>query len=138
MYINFLAVFLAGGVSLFLAWAWYSNFLFGRQWRALSGLPDEYHQQMATDKKMMAQTMLIYFVGLVLMAGVLARVLFYMGAYGVMDGITTAFWMWIGFVAPCMLGMKLWERKTWAYYFINVGYVLLALVVSGVILMLWH
>lgn len=138
IYINFLAIFVTGVVSFLLGWLWYSDFVFGRRWRFLNGVSEESHQEMSRDKKRMMKSMGIYFLSLLIMTGVLARVLFYMGAYGIRDGLETAFWVWFGFVVPSMLGMVLWEKKSWEYYFINVGYILLALVVSGVILTLWH
>jgi hypothetical protein len=138
IYINFPAILVASIASFVLGWLWYSDFIFGRRWRALGGISEEYHQEMSGDKKQMTKSMVLYFISLVLMVGVLARVLFYMGAYGIVDGITTALWMWFGFVVPSMLGMVLWEKKTWCYYLINVGYILLALLASGIILTLWR
>ncbi|MCR4274969.1 MAG: DUF1761 domain-containing protein [Candidatus Campbellbacteria bacterium] len=138
IYINFTAIFAASVASFLLGWLWYSDFIFGRRWRTLNNVSEESHQQMSGDKKKMTKSMVLYFVSLVVMVGVLARTLFYMGAYGIGDGISTALWMWIGFVVPSMLGMVLWEKKSWEYYFINVGYLLLALITSGVILTLWR
>ncbi len=137
IYMNIPAILAASALSFIIGWIWYSEPVFGRRWRALSGASEE-HQRDMSDKKVMIRTMLLYFISLVVLAAVLARTLFYMGAYGIGDGISTALWMWIGFVVPSMLGMVLWERKSWEYYFISTGYLLLALLVSGIVIMVWR
>lgn len=137
MYINWLAVLVAAVASFLIGWIWYSDRVFGKEWRRLSGVSDALHQQMASDKKMMRKTMSIYFVSLLLMAFVLAQGVGLAGAYGVIGAVRLAFWTWLGFVVFGSIGSVLWERRPWKFYGINAGYALVTLIVSALILGLW-
>ncbi len=137
MYINWLPVLGAAVLMFILGWIWYSNALFGRTWRALSGISEEYHAQMSQDKKRMWKVMSTYFVSLVLMAWALSYAVVFAGAYGVWDAIRLGFCLWVGFGIPATTGSVLWERKPWKYYGINVGYLLVALLAGTIILTLW-
>lgn len=137
MYINWLPVLGAAVLMFILGWIWYSNALFGRTWRALSGISEEYHAQMSQDKKRMWKVMSTYFVSLVLMAWALSYAVVFAGAYGVWDAIRLGFCLWVGFGIPATIGSVLWERKPWKYYGINVGYLLVALLAGTIILTLW-
>jgi len=120
-----------------LGWIWYSNALFGRKWRALAGISEEYHMQMAQDKKRMWKVMSIYFISLVLMAWALSYAVVFVGAYSIMDAFWLGLCLWVGFGIPATIGSVLWERKSWKYYGINVGYLLVALLAGSIILTLW-
>ncbi len=79
------------------------------------------------------------YVALSLLASMLvAYVMNYFGiAWGVYDwvgAIELALWCWIGFMAPSMLGMVLWDQKPLRLYFINTLYWLVSLIVMAIIL----
>jgi hypothetical protein len=138
--INYLAVLVCGIVALALGYAWYGP-LFGKQWMALSGMsmPQSMTPEM---KKSMSKSYAITFVGALVMAYVLAHSLAFGNAAldmsGIAAGLQGAFWNWLGFVAPAMIGMVLWEGKPWKYYFITAGYYLASLLIMGVILSVWQ
>jgi hypothetical protein len=136
---NWLAVLVAAVVSFLAGWAWYSNTLFGQAWRRLSGITEEMHMQwVAEGKGKMGKTMSLFFLALLVQAYVLSQVLVYMGAFGALDGVRLGFWMWLGFAVPASIGMVLWDRRPWKRYFIDGGYLLLVLLISGVILVVWR
>jgi len=49
-------------------------------------------------------------------------------------GLDLGFTMWIGFIAPIMFGIVLWERKPVRLYLLNVMFQLISLLVMAVIL----
>lgn len=79
------------------------------------------------------------FIGL-LAAMVVAYVMSYVslawGFYDWIGALELGFWCWVGFIAPTMLGMVLWEQKPFKLYLINVLYWLVALLVMAQIIVL--
>src|SRR3989344_4502289 len=99
--VNFIAILLAGVVSMAVGFLWYGPMLFGKQWIKLMGYTDE---SMKKAQKEMGKTYTMSFVLTLIMAYVLSHVMglsqsFY-GNSGISTGLMTAFWMWIGFVMP--------------------------------------
>jgi len=135
--INYLAVLVCGVVSMILGALWYGP-LFSKQWVALSGMTPE---KMEEGKKKMTSGYLVTFIGALVMAYVLAHTLVFAQSYmeveGISSGLSTGFWMWLGFIAPVTLGSVLWEGKSWKLYFINNGYNLILLLIMGSILAVW-
>lgn len=59
-------------------------------------------------------------------------------AWGVSDlagAVQLAFLIWLGFIAPPMLGSFLWDHKPFALFCINAGYWLVSLLVMALILL---
>lgn len=135
--VNYLAVLAGGIVSMILGALWYGP-LFSKQWIALSGITLE---KMEEGKKKMVTGYLITFIGALLMTYLFSHILAFAQSYmdkeGLMSGLSTGFWIWIGFVAPVTLGSTLWEGKPWKLYFLNNGYNLIQLLLIGMILAIW-
>lgn len=139
--INYLAVIASAISAMALGFVWFGP-LFGKQWIAAMGWTEA--EVAAGREKMQKEgwkTYGIQAIGALVMAYVLAHALIfgmaYTQTYGVVGGLTGAFWYWLGFVAPVMLGIVLWDGKPWALFFIQGGYYLITMLVMGVILALW-
>lgn len=136
--INYTAVVAAAVAAFAVGFAWYGP-LFGSAWRKLQGISAE--QMVAAQKKGMAGTMALGFLGTLVMSGVLAHVVIFASAYfnvsGAASGLQSAFWCWLGFVAPVTLGKVLWEGKAWKLWYIDAGHYLVAMGVMGAILAAW-
>jgi len=129
--VAFLPILFAGVVSVVIGFVWYHPKVFGSAWVRLTNLSPE---AVETGKKRMP---LMAFFGLV--ASMLAAyVMNYFGvAWGVYDvigAIELGFWCWIGFVAPTMLGIVLWEQKSFKLYLINVLYWLVSFIAMAIVL----
>lgn len=129
--ISFLPILIASIAHVIIGMIWYNPKVFGTAWAQAAGMrPD----QMERGKKMMPVMAGVGFLSAMLVA----YVLFHFGiAWGVFDwigGIELGFWIWLGFVAPVLLGSVLWEMKPFKYFLINASYWLLSLVVMGIIL----
>jgi hypothetical protein len=134
--INFLAVLVASVVSMVVGFLWYSPFLFAKPWMKLSGMTKD---KMA--KANMTKTYGVSFVVAIVTAYVLAHVMgLSMNFYnysGLMTGLSSAFWMWLGFVMPVQLTGWLFDGKALNLFLINTGYQLASLLAMGVVLGLW-
>lgn len=130
--VDFFSVLSAGIVSLVIGFVWYHPSVFGGAWTRLTNLSPE---QVERGKKRMP---IMAFFGL-LASMLAAYVMNYFGiAWGVFDiigAIELAFWCWLGFVVPSMLGMVLWEQKSLKLYFINSVYWLVAFIAMAIVLL---
>ena len=136
--VNFWGVLVAAIAAFVLGGFWFGPF-FGKPWMRAVGITHEQMERMK-EKGMSAmwRSYLAMFIGVLVMAYVLAHVLAVfsgsadaaLGSLGVSGGL----WMWIGFVAPVMLGPVLWEGRSWKYWFITAGYYLVSLILMGIII----
>lgn len=140
--VNYLAIFVCGIAAMTLGTLWYGP-LFGKTWMALAGFKPEDRERMKQDpkaKRKMYQSYSIMFVASLVMAYVLTHIMVfatsYFGESGIMAGISSGIWTWLGFVATTTIGSVLWEQRPWKYWYIVAGYYLVQLVMMGVILAL--
>lgn len=124
-------VLIAGIASVLIGWAWYSPVLFGGAWMRMVGMTPEMAER---GKKRMHVMALIGLAAAMLIAWVMSYVGLLLGVYDWFGGIELGFWCWLGFVAPTMLGMVLWEQKPFRLYLITAGYWLVSFVVMALIL----
>lgn len=133
--INYLAVLATGVVAMILGFLWYGP-LFGKTWMALVGMTPEAVAK--SKKKGMTASYLMMFIGALITASVFAWILESIAQVSIEAGMIGGFWLWLGFIAPVMLGKVLWEGKSWKLYFIDVSYYLVLLMVFGAILGGWQ
>ena len=131
--VTFLPILVAGIANVILGMIWYNPRVFGSAWMAGMTMTPEMAEK---GKKRMPLMALISFLA----AMVVAYVMNYFGiAWGVFDwigAVELGFWCWVGFVAPTMLGMVLWEMKPVKYYAIVSGFWLVSFIMIAVILVL--
>jgi hypothetical protein len=136
--INYWAVLVAAIAQFVLGWLWYGP-LFGKPWMKMMGISQA--SMTAGQKKGMGWRMALMFVGSLLMAYVLAHAIIFAGEYtatsGSSAGLMAAFWNWLGFFAPVLLGSVLWENKSWKLWALNAGYYLVGLCIMALILANW-
>ncbi len=131
--VNFVAVILAAVASMVLGFLWYSDVLFGKQWRHLMGISHESVEH--AKKKGMAG---VYVWGLVLellTAYVLAHFIDLAGVADLAMLKALVFWVWLGFMLPVFAGSVLWEKKPFKLLVINALFRLVALFVMGAVIL---
>ena len=133
--VNYLAVVAAAVASMAIGAAWYSPLLFGKEWMRLSGMSPEFIE--GVKAKGTWKMYGVGFIGALVMAFVLAHLVFLMEATTLNDALDLGFWLWLGFIAPVQLGVVLWEGKSWKLYLINTSYYLVSLPAMASILALW-
>lgn len=139
--INYWAVLVAALCNMVLGYLWYGP-LFGKKWMALMGItPQQTEDYKKSGKGGMNKQYTIAFLAALIMNFVLAHAVIFAGSYlyehGMKLGLMVGFANWIGFVVPVTLGSVLWEKKSWSLWFINAGYYLVLLLITGTILAVW-
>jgi uncharacterized membrane-anchored protein len=144
--INYLAELVSGVVAMVIGALWYGP-LFGNAWMRGQGLDPNNKEQVAKMKKAAGPAYLQMFIGALLQMFVFAHVIWAFLTVAVQDsgsvntinmGLQGGFWMWLGFVLPIKYGDKLWGNKAFKYVAVDLGYYLVLLLITGVILAAWR
>lgn len=130
--VTFFPVLAAGIVAVLIGWVWYHPKVFGSAWMRMSGVTPEMAER---GKKRMPLMALIGLLAAMLAAWVMNYVGILLGVYDIVGAVVLGFWCWVGFVAPTMLGIVLWEQKPLQLYFINSLYWLVTFVAIAVVLL---
>lgn len=138
--VNYWAILAAVVLSMVIGSMWYGP-IFGNTWIKLMGWSKKEIEDGKSDKNSMMKSYGLQAIGSFVMAYVLAHSLTYaknyLGISGVLVGLSTGFWNWLGFVAPVSLTSVLWEGKPWKLWLLNNGYNLITLMATGALLSLW-
>lgn len=131
--VNYIGVLGASVVSLVVGSIWYSKPVFGRAWAKLEKI-DEKKAKKNASNAILGMTVLAF-----VMAYVLAHVTYlsssfftnysYQGA-----ALSTAFWMWIGFVVPVVASNSLFNQAPWKITMIHAGNWLVTLMGMGLVI----
>jgi hypothetical protein len=129
--VNWLAVLAAAAVKFAIGGVWYSPPVFGPRWGAIvSATPDAF-------KARMIPAMITDLAAGLVLAWVLANVLKFTGAIGLVPGVRVSFFLWLGFVATPLLSTTVYEGRPIALFGINGGYWLVSMLVMGGIVGAW-
>ncbi len=131
--VSFLPVLFAGVISVVIGFIWYHPKVFGSAWVRLTNLSPE-----AVEKGKKRMPLMAFFglVASMLAAYVMNYFGIAWGGYDDIGAIELGIWCWIGFVAPTMLGIVLWEQKSFKLYLINALYWLASFIAMAIILVL--
>ena len=130
---TFWPILASGAASVLIGWVWYHPSIFGGTWMRLASITPEMAER---GKKRMPLTAIVGLLAAMLVAWVMSYVGILLGVYDWFGALELGFWCWIGFTAPPMLGMVLWEQKPIRYYVIVAGYWLVAFIVMALILVM--
>lgn len=139
--INYLAVAACVVVSLPVGFLWFGP-LFGPAWAKHMGF-----DEMQPDAAELAKSMLIYGLGSLLIAYVLAHMVEVWRPSTWNTGadepawtyaLNAGFWTWLGFFLPLQMGRVAWEQKKWGLVVINSSFDLTRLMLFGFILAYWR
>jgi hypothetical protein len=128
--VNTWAILVCAIVYMVIGSLWYSPLMFGKRWMHLSKITKQ-------EGKGMSQIYGIAFVSALVMSFIIAHVVAYANGETFVEGMQIGFWLWLGLVAPVILGGTLWEGKPWELFLINAANYLVALVIVGGILAAW-
>ncbi len=134
--VNYLAILIAGIVSMVIGFIWYGP-LFSKPWMKEMGLTRE---SMKQDQSRLGKIYAISFLLSLLTAYILTHVMtfsenFYHYA-PMQTGLSTALWMWLGFVMPVQATDVLFGGRSFKLFAMNTGYQLAALLGMGITLAL--
>ncbi|MGD0737813.1 MAG: DUF1761 domain-containing protein [Terracidiphilus sp.] len=129
LHLNYTAIFVAALIQWVLGAFWYS-LLFGNHWKALVG-------QKPAAKPSIA-SMVLSFVGGLVVAFALAHVVQWSYASNFPWGVFIGFICWLGFVVPLLFMQTLHEKRSYMLLAINVFYWLFAIIISAGLLAQWQ
>ena len=133
--VNFLAVLLAAVASMVIGFLWYSPMVLGTPWMKLKGYTND---GLKKEQAQMGKLYGLSFVLAILTAFVLSHVTglseaFY-GYSKLQTAMTSAFWMWLGFIMPVQLTATIFGDKKWKLFGIDTGYQFAAVMGMGVVI----
>lgn len=125
-----LGVFIAAIVYFVIGAIWYAPFLFGPECIVRHDTLDESHKKCPCK----FSACIGEFITALIIAYVTAIFIQISQADEVIEGLTIAFWIWLGFIATTHFSAVLWGRKSIKHYFIHVGFMLVGLLAIGLVL----
>jgi hypothetical protein len=132
--VNFLAVFLAALSTLVVGGIWYAKGVFGKTWGKLAKVD----MSKAPKSGELAWLMGSTFVASLVTAYVLAHVAFLSNAHFqnsfLQDTLTTAFWLWLGFIATRIYVHDAFEGRRKKLTVLNSAHELVTILVMGLII----
>ena len=110
---------------------WYSPAGFGNIW--IKEMKFTIKDMEKAKAKGMGKTYLAAFVGAILTAFVVSKLVLWTNATTWMLGAQIGVFAWLGFAVPMLLGNVLWEGKSMKLFMIGIAYHLVSLAVVGAI-----
>jgi hypothetical protein len=129
---NGVALLVAAIIRLAVGALWYSPLAFGPAWRKTIGLTQD--QVM----RAMLRAIAVDLIGSLLMAFVLVHAVAYAGATTLLLGAAVGAFNWLGFVAVVLIATNVYEQRPLRSALITAGFNLVALVLMGALLAVWH
>lgn len=142
MQLNYWAVLAAMAASIVIGFLWYGPIL-GKMWMKEMGIPSD----QKPGPGVMQRAIILMIIGSLLTAAMLALGVevwrlsdWKLGprAPNATYGFFSAFFAWIGFYVPLLLGSVAWESRSWKLFGINAAYHFVSLQAMGIILAQWR
>ena len=131
--VTWLPILVAGIIAIVIGFAWYHPKVFGTAWMRMSGITPE---SVESGKKRMPIVIVVATLAAMLVAYVMNHFGIAWGVFDIIGAIELGIWTWVGFVAPIMLGIVLWEQRSFKLYVINASYWLVTFIAISVTLVL--
>lgn len=128
MTIEVVSILAAAALSYVLGVLWYHPKVFGSLWMRFANITPG---NVAGTRRQVILLILGFLANLAL-AFVLSLQLFADTNLFLILGRT--FWLWLGFIAPVLLGTILWEGRSWKLYAINAGYWFVAVMLMALVI----
>lgn len=133
--VNYVAVLVAGILTMVVGMIWYARGVFGNKWMGYlreRGIDIEAKMKEGS----MAKTMGISFIVALVMAYILAVVLATVGASSPAEAVKVAVLIWAGFMLTNGVNDHIYEHRKIGHVAIGAGYYLVTLVVVALALVL--
>ena len=128
--VNLWAVLFCTALNVILSLFWYSPSVLGNVWAKELGLRED------------SKPGLFQFIGALVVAFILNYVLNMVihtfNITGLANGLSLAFFIWLGFIATTHFSSVIWAKKPFVVYFIEVGFLLFNLLLISTIMTIWQ
>lgn len=144
--VNYVAIVVCAVIGMIIGALWHSKILFGKIFMEASGMdmnmtPEKMKEMQKEMWKLYLTQFVLLLIELYVLSHIIVMGMAYFGTTGAMSGISTAFWVWLGFAMPLAASNAMWSNRprkmAWRLFFINAGYMLVSLLIFGVILGVW-
>jgi hypothetical protein len=125
VHINLLAVLIAGLAQIAIGMLWHAPFLFGKHWMRSAGVKS---------MKGSAGSMIVGGIAALVMAYVLAFGIAFANPENIFQAMIIGGLVFIGFIAPILLGKVIWEQRPTSLFLNNAGYFLITLLAMSAII----
>ncbi|MEW6652193.1 MAG: DUF1761 domain-containing protein [Bacteroidota bacterium] len=132
--VNFLAVIACAIMAMAISYFWYSPFLLGKMW--LDSM-EKSEEEVSKDIKPL-KTYGISFLAYFILAYSISRIMIYINATTVTEGMRIGFLCWFGFILTTMTINALLEGKSLTLVLVDGGYYLIIFLVFGIVLGAWQ
>jgi hypothetical protein len=128
--VNWWHVIVAAIAAMVIGSVWYMPMVFGKAWMSDLGKKSD-------GMGMPGPAMIVMAIGSLVMAYVMAQFVIKLDLTTLKDGLMLGFWIWLGFNAAYLVGMTMFENRTWRLFLINSGNMLVTYLVVAAILASW-
>jgi CBS domain containing-hemolysin-like protein len=137
--VNYWAILVAGAAYFILGALWYSPVIFGKAWTQAVGKSKEELQKgsSALQKGSSALKMIWAFVGSLVIAYGLARILSWTGSYSLTDAVVVSLLAAICFLVTVIGISDSMEVRPMKLYLINIFYNIIGFCIMGIIIGVW-
>lgn len=131
--INYWAVVVAWVINCAVGAFWYSPAGFAKRWAKYTGV-----DIMKIPEKEATKILGFVVLSSLVQALTLAVVVNSLDITKAVDGLVTGFVLWLGFTAATTVGVTLYSRRSWSFWWLNSSYFLLVMTVNSIILAIWN
>ena len=130
--LNWWAILVAAIIRMVVGSFWFSPVGFMKPWQRLSGVGD------AEVRASFGRAIAVDVAMSLIMALILFHAVIYAGATNLWAGAVVGFLNWLGFIFTVFVGLWAYERKPLGLVSITAGFNLVALVLMGALVGVWH
>jgi hypothetical protein len=131
---NIWMVLVATLVSFVIGWIWFGP-LFGKKWMKDMAFSEAEMAKMKA--KGMMTPMILQLIAFFVMTLVFVSLASALNLVGFSALGCLAFWLWLGFEVPMIIGMNLWGGKPWSTFWISSAQNIVTLLVTALIYSYW-
>lgn len=125
-----------------IAVAWLINCVVGAFWYSPAGFAKQWAKNTGVDIMKIPEKEATRILGFVIASGLvqavaLAVILNSLNVTDAMDGLLAGVLLWLGFRAATTVGVTLYARRSWKFWWLNNSYFLIVMAINSVVLAAW-
>jgi len=130
--LNYWAVLVCWVLTVVVGAYWYSPAGFGKVWSKLSGVDIMKLPQNEANSAIISVAISSLFQVIAL-----AVLLNSLDVTEIVPAIFTSLFIWFGFTAITTIGVTLYQRRSWRFWWLNASFFLVVMVLNALILTVW-
>jgi hypothetical protein len=131
--LNYWVILVAWLITCVVGAFWYSPAGFAKQWAKYTGV-----DIMKIPEKEATKILGFVVFSSLVQVFTLAVIISSLDITRAIDGLVAGFVLWLGLTAATTVGVTLYSRRSWNFWWLNSSYFLLVMVVNSIILAIWR